>query len=135
MHPGETAASWMWDGFMRFLISEDVRAQALRRLFVFKIVPMINPDGVARGFYRADTRGTNLNRYYDFPNPLHHPTIFAIRTLLDHIHRTSTLAMYMDLHAHASKRGIIQFEKFSVVGSKLFFSRLLRICELHGMSA
>ena len=27
----------------------------LRDRFVFKIVPMLNPDGVYRGYYRLDT--------------------------------------------------------------------------------
>jgi len=39
-------------------------------------VPIINPDGVARGHYRADTNGLNLNRFYDKPCPQKHPTIW-----------------------------------------------------------
>ena len=46
----------------------DPRALALLNHFVIKIVPMLNPDGVARGHYRFDTLGQNLNRHYDDPD-------------------------------------------------------------------
>lgn len=46
VHPGETNASWMMHGLIEFLTSDHVEAQVLREWFVFRIVPMLNPDGV-----------------------------------------------------------------------------------------
>ena len=40
---------------------------------MFKIIPMLNPDGVYRGHYRSDTLGQNLNRCYDAPDPVKAP--------------------------------------------------------------
>ena len=46
---------------------EDVQSKLLLENYVFKIVPSLNPDGVARGYWRFDTLGLNLNRYYKDP--------------------------------------------------------------------
>lgn len=53
VHPGETPASWMMRGMLDFITGESVEARLLRSLFVFKIVPMLNPDGVAFGNNRC----------------------------------------------------------------------------------
>lgn len=46
VHPGESNASWVVKGLIDYLTGSSAEAQMLRRQFVFKIVPMLNPDGV-----------------------------------------------------------------------------------------
>lgn len=72
---------------------------------MFKIVPMLNPDGVSRGYYRLDTKAYNLNRYYVNPSKTEHPTIYAFKRLITHFSSEyKNLFMYLDFHAHASKK-------------------------------
>jgi murein tripeptide amidase MpaA len=52
IHPGESIASFMMKGIIDFLVSSDPQAIELRDKFVFKIIPMLNPDGVINGNYR-----------------------------------------------------------------------------------
>jgi hypothetical protein len=73
------------------------------------MVPFLNPDGVYRGHYRSDIRGINLNRFYINPNLQDHPSIYAIRELVINLHSMQKLYMYIDLHAHACKRGCFIF--------------------------
>lgn len=80
VHPGETPASFVLEGILKFLTEKNnEQAKILLDKFVFKIVPMLNPDGVFRGYYRLDTNGQNLNRYYIDPSPKTEPTIYAVK--------------------------------------------------------
>ena len=66
VHPGETNASWTMRGTLKLLLTPPplhgtcdatndatttlaAVANELRRCFIFKIVPMLNPDGVING--------------------------------------------------------------------------------------
>ncbi len=52
VHPGETNSSYMMKGFLDYLTGTTPDAALLRDTFIFKIVPMLNPDGVVVGNYR-----------------------------------------------------------------------------------
>jgi spore cortex formation protein SpoVR/YcgB (stage V sporulation) len=49
-------------GILDYLTGPTLDARILRDNFVFKIVPMLNPDGVVIGNYRCSLSGLDLNR-------------------------------------------------------------------------
>ncbi len=67
-HPGESNGSYMVEGFLDFICGDSKMAEFLRRHVIFKIVPMINPDGVALGNYRTGLSGRDFNREYRDPD-------------------------------------------------------------------
>lgn len=54
-------------------------------MYVFKIIPLLNPDGVYNGHYRSDVLGHNLNRVYLAPKRETQPSIFAVRKLIRYV--------------------------------------------------
>jgi hypothetical protein len=122
VHPGETPSSHVMNGFLKFIVSNDCRAVILRDMFVFKIIPILNPDGVFRGYYRTDTNGANLNRFYNSPSITEHPTIYAAKELFNYYQSVNEVFLYVDLHAHASKKGCF------VYGNHLDFNEQIENC-------
>ena len=58
----EAPSSFIIQGFIDFLTSDHKVAHSLRRSLVFKIVPVVNPDGVFLGNTRGNLLGQDLNR-------------------------------------------------------------------------
>ena len=54
-------------------------AEQLRKMFIFKIVPMLNPDGVIVGNSRCSLAGVDLNRRYRKPSKRLIPEIFDLK--------------------------------------------------------
>eukprot|EP00947_MAST-08B_sp_MAST-8B-sp1_P001199 g1199.t1 len=134
VHPGETPASFCFAGVLGLLLrpaDKDPRAAELRRQFVFKLVPILNPDGVGDGHYRADTLGVNLNRCYAQPTLEHHPSIHAVKSIVAQHHREGRLHVYLDMHAHASKRGCFLYgnklDSLNDQVDNLLFARLVAV--------
>ena len=62
VHPGESNSSFIMEGIVEFILGNEKEAKHLRDTYVFKIVPMLNPDGVIVGNYRCSLSGLDLNR-------------------------------------------------------------------------
>lgn len=104
-HPGESNSSWIMKGCIDFLLSQDsLEAATLRRNFVFKIVPMINVDGVIYGNYRCSLAGIDLNRVWKRPNKTLFPEICAIRKLVETFNAERPVIMFTDIHGHSMAR-------------------------------
>ncbi|CAN0031838.1 unnamed protein product [Laminaria digitata] len=104
VHPGETPAQFIIHGAIDFLTSESPRAKALRANVVFKIVPMLNPDGVVNGNYRCSYLGFDLNRHWLDPSAWAQPEIVSVKNLVAKLHEDPSvdLDFYVgDIHAHS----------------------------------
>ncbi|KAF7244348.1 Cytosolic carboxypeptidase 6, partial [Varanus komodoensis] len=69
-------------GIIDFLVSPHPIAKVLRDHLVFKIAPMLNPDGVYLGNYRCSLMGFDLNRHWVDPSPWAHPTLHGVKQLI-----------------------------------------------------
>lgn len=79
-------------------------AKNLRRLFVFKTIPMLNPDGVVNGSYRCGLAGCDLNRQWFKPSPVSHPTIYHARAMLQTLAAAGRLSLFVDMHGHSRRQ-------------------------------
>ncbi|XP_059242791.1 cytosolic carboxypeptidase 2 isoform X1 [Mustela nigripes] len=82
VHPGESNGSWIMKGFLDFILSNSPDAQLLRDIFIFKVVPMLNPDGVIVGNYRCSLAGRDLNRHYKTILKESFPCIWYTRNMI-----------------------------------------------------
>lgn len=89
VHPGESPASWMMQGFLKAICSDSQAAVQLRKRIIFKIIPMVNVDGVIVGNYRASCAGIDLNRKYDRPDFRFHPIVWSIKNLTETLNEQS----------------------------------------------
>jgi len=103
VHPGETNASWIMKGCIDFLTSADSVAAKLREEFMFKVIPMMNPDGVIIGNYRTGLAGSDLNRRWGNPDENLHPTVFFMKAMMERMRDERGIALFVDLHGHSVK--------------------------------
>ncbi|KAM7416809.1 hypothetical protein PAMA_018735 [Pampus argenteus] len=110
VHPGETNASWVMKGTLEFLMGTSPLAASLREAYIFKIVPMLNPDGVINGSHRCSLSGEDLNRQWQNPNPELHPTIFHTKSLLQYLaHIQRAPLVFCDYHGHSRKKNVFMY--------------------------
>ena len=82
VHPGESMVSYVIEYIIDFIAGNSMEARILRENFIFKIVPMLNIDGVLNGNYRCNLAGVDLNRQWIDPSRKLHPTIFNTKYVI-----------------------------------------------------
>ncbi|XP_026758831.3 cytosolic carboxypeptidase 1-like isoform X3 [Galleria mellonella] len=108
VHPGESNASWVMDGTLEYLLGASTAAAALRAKYVFKIVPMLNVEGVINGCHRCGLTNEDLNRRWCKPSPVLHPSIYHTKGLIEYLVRVwkKPPLVYCDYHGHSRKKNV-----------------------------
>ena len=122
IHPGETSSSYILHGLIKFLLSCDKIANLLRENLVFKIIPMINPDGAILGNNRTSFIGRDLNRSYHDPNKRLMPEIAALKELINTIvfKEKGKIMTFLDVHQHAGRKSIFMYAPYYPLHSKKY---------------
>jgi len=81
----------------------------LRENFIFKIVPMLNIDGVVNGSNRCNLAGVDLNRQWIDPSRRLHPTIYYIKNLIKRLMEEREVVLFCDFHAHSRKKNVFMY--------------------------
>ena len=139
VHPGEAPASWMMKGLIDYLSGSSIDARILRDMFVFKIVPMLNPDGVILGNYRCNLAGLDLNRFWHEPSRRLQPTIYYAKKMIKKFSEERQLSLFIDLHAHSARKNIFVFgnnedDATGYVPSKVYPTLLSNHCPFFSMA-
>lgn len=69
----------MMEGIINKLLDHSDASKALLKNYIFKIVPMVNIDGVVHGNTRAQFSGADPNRRWINPHKIRNPVIYALK--------------------------------------------------------
>lgn len=118
VHPGESNSSWMMKGIIDFLVGPSLEAKVLRDNFVFKIIPMLMPDGVMMGSTRCGLSGVDANRCWNDPDSRSMPEIFNAKQMIKRFSEERELVLLVDLHGHSVKKNFFMYGCTSRAGYK-----------------
>ena len=98
----------MMHGFLQFLCGNSPEAIFLRRNTLFKVVPMLNVDGVVSGNHRTGLSGKDFNREFVDPDKYILPEIAALKDLVVKSKKEfgRDLVFFLDLHGHSIKKNV-----------------------------
>ncbi|HRP57393.1 M14-type cytosolic carboxypeptidase [Agriterribacter sp.] len=64
-HAGEYCGGYVVAGLLHLLLSDDENAAMVRKNTIYKIIPMMNPDGIFHGITRFNANYEDLNQEWD----------------------------------------------------------------------
>ena len=120
-HPPELTGSHALEPFLETLVQRLAQDPALAAKVQILAVPLLNPDGVARGHWRANRGGVDLNRDW---GPFSQPETRAVRDWLARaVPGTQPLAM-LDFHSTGRNLFYVQGDEANAAG-KAFLAQWL----------
>lgn len=93
-------------GLLDYITGDTFVAKKLRHKFIFKIIPMLNPDGVIVGNSRCSLAAKDLNRQYRTVIRETYPSIWYTKTMIKRLTDDCGVLMYCDMHAHSRKHNV-----------------------------
>ncbi|WP_052071849.1 M14 family metallopeptidase [Sphingopyxis sp. MWB1] len=103
-HPPEITGALAMFHFVDAILSDDPVAKAYRARFTTLVVPMLNPDGVARGYWRHATGGLDLNRDW---GPFTQPETRLVQRLAADIDADPARKLRLLLDFHSTRKDVI----------------------------
>ena len=104
-HAWEAATSYVMEGALTFVTSDEPRARSLRDRVLFVFTPMLDPDGCATGKVRFNANGYDVNRHWDEVDLRrkqfleHMPEIWYVKkAIMGFIDSGHTIDLMLNLH-------------------------------------
>lgn len=117
-HPPEVTGAIAMESFVDAL----VEARSLPADIQILIVPMLNPDGTARGHWRANRGATDLNRDW---GPFTQPETRAVKAWLDALPQGVRPVLMVDFHSTRSNLFYVQGDDEMDVSQRRFLAAWL----------
>ncbi len=95
-HPAEVPGAWAMTSFIETLYANTDLARRFRDRFGIISVPVVNPDGVALGYWRNSTGGRDLNYTW---GPFVHKETLSVKNELDRFKGGDKLKLFIDFHS------------------------------------
>lgn len=108
-HAGEYCGGYVVSGLIRFLLSDNEKATLARKTTLYKIIPMMNPDGIFHGITRFNGNFEDLNQEWDddFTDTLHlpvEPEVACVKKWIrDWKNEGKTIDLGLDIHSQGQQ--------------------------------
>ena len=97
------------EGIIELLLGDEKEAKQLRDIFVFKVIPMLNPDGVIVGNYRCSLAGLDLNRQWVNPSIKAAPEIASMKEMVRKTLECRDIHLFVDIHGHSRHKNLFMY--------------------------
>ncbi|MEQ8934255.1 MAG: M14 family metallopeptidase [Amphiplicatus sp.] len=122
-HPPETTGAIAFFAFAERMLADDPLAKRFRKRFGLLIIPMLNPDGVAHGQWRHNSRGVDINRDW---GPFTQAETRAARDAIVRFvgDKPGKLALFLDFHS--TWRDVLYTQPNEARGARAWFAAAWR---------